>query len=207
MNAPAPEVRRAAPDSADLARHPRSGVPVRLYAESAAESAEAQTLAAADRRADTDYAPTAPSDWRNGCQDGEGVENPKARWIERPMRTKPSPARVRGGRGRRNALSIYQRQNLARTEDFSCGIRFHPAGGPPLTLARYNGGSHIHHDIAYAPHIHRATQRAMEAGERPESEAEPTTRFRTLEGALACLLEDFHVTGLSAKPAPPRLLS
>lgn len=123
------------------------------------------------------------------------------------MRTTPSPARVRGGRGRRNALSIYQRQNLARTEDFSCGIRFHPTGGPPLTLARYNGGSHIHHDIAYAPHIHRASQQAMEAGRRPESEAEPTKRFSTLEGALACLLEDYHVSGLSAKSDQPRLRS
>lgn len=47
----------------------------------------------------------------------------------------------------------------------------------------------------------------MEAGERPESEAEPTTRFRTLEGALACLLQDYHVTGLSAKSDQPRLLS
>lgn len=46
----------------------------------------------------------------------------------------------------------------------------------------------------------------MEAGKRPESDAEPTTRFRTLEGASTCPLEDFQVTSLVATPDQPRLL-
>ena len=31
------------------------------------------------------------------------------------------------------------------------------------------------------------------------SEAEETSRFETLEGALACLMEDFHLTGLDVQ--------
>ena len=37
------------------------------------------------------------------------------------------------------------------------------------------------------------------AGKKPESQAEATSRFQTLEGALACLMQDFNVTGLNAQ--------
>ena len=70
---------------------------------------------------------------------------------------------------------------------------------PSLTLARYNGPSHVHGDIAYQSHIHRASERAIAAGKKPESEAEASDRFQTLEGALACLMQDFNVTGLDAQ--------
>lgn len=136
------------------------------------------------------------------------VKNPKARWVEKP---KDSPCyrqrgfHLVGDDGER--FSIYERQSLVRAEDFSCGIRYHPLGGDSLTLARYNGGSHRHDDIAYAPHIHRATQRAQEAGKRPEREAQPTDRYRTLKGALACLLQDYRVSGLTAEMDQPLLLS
>lgn len=46
----------------------------------------------------------------------------------------------------------------------------------------------------------------MAAGKKPESEAEETNRFETLEGALACLIEDFNLTGLRAQHDKPRLL-
>lgn len=103
-------------------------------------------------------------------------------------------------------FEVYQRQNLADENDFSCGIAYLPHGRPPLTLARYNGPSHPHGEITYLPHIHRASEQAMAAGRRPESEAEETDRFSTLEGALACLVEDFSLTGLDAQPDQPRLL-
>ena len=90
--------------------------------------------------------------------------------------------------------------------DFSCGISYHPPGAPSLTLARYNGPSHEHGDIAYCTHIHRASERAIAAGEKPESEAEETNRFETLEGALACLIEDFNLAGLKAQRDNPKLL-
>ena len=97
------------------------------------------------------------------------------------------------------AFTIYQRQSIAEANDFSCGIAYHPFNGLPLTLARYNGSSHEHGDIAYRPHIHRATEEAIAAGKKPESEAKETNRFNTMEGALACLIVDFNLKGLHAQ--------
>ena len=102
-------------------------------------------------------------------------------------------------------FSIYQRQNLTDASDFSCGISYLPRGSSSLTLARYNGPGHEHGDIAYRPHIHRATERAITAGKKPESEAEETNHFETLEGALARLIEEFNLTGLHAKADMQRL--
>ena len=42
-------------------------------------------------------------------------------------------------------------------------------------------------------------------GERPERDAEETDRYETLEGALACLIKDFNLTGTVARPDHPRL--
>lgn len=59
--------------------------------------------------------------------------------------------------------------------------------------------------IAYRPHIHRASERAILAGRKPESHATETDRFQSLEGALACLVEDFNVCGLNSKDSHPQL--
>ena len=50
-----------------------------------------------------------------------------------------------------------------------------------------------------------SAEQAILAGKKPESQAESTDRFETLEGALACLIEDFGLRGLSAEPDKPRL--
>lgn len=136
------------------------------------------------------------------------VVNPGARWSDKP-RARPSH-RQRGfqASGRQDEdvrFSIYQRQNLVDECDFSCGIVHLPPGGDPLVLARYNGPSHAHGDVVYRAHIHRASERAIAAGRKPESEAEETDRFKTVEGALACLIEDFNVSGLTVRPDEPRL--
>ena len=73
-----------------------------------------------------------------------------------------------------------------------------------MTLARYNGPSHQHGDIIYRPHIHQATASAIAAGKRPEREAEETDRYKTLLGALACLIKDFNLTGIKALHDHPR---
>ena len=136
------------------------------------------------------------------------VTNPKARWLDKP---KPRPAhRQRGyhASGQQDddaRFEIYQRQNIPDENDFSCGIAYLPPGSPPLTLARYNGPSHIHGEIAYRSHIHRASEKAMAAGRKPEWEAEETERFSTVEGALACLIDDFKLSGLDARHDQPRL--
>ena len=37
--------------------------------------------------------------------------------------------------------------------------------------------------------------------------AEETTRYETLEGALACLIEDFRLSGIRANPDHPSLFN
>ena len=102
---------------------------------------------------------------------------------------------------------IYQRQSLRDDPSYSCGILYLPPSGPNLTLARYNGPNHQHGDIRYKPHIHRATEAAIIAGIRPKHEAEETTRYETLEGAMACLIEDFRLSGIRATPDQPSLFN
>ena len=137
------------------------------------------------------------------------VANPGARWLPKP-KSKPGHRQrsyqAAGESDDETRFSIYQRQNLDDESDFSCGISYLPPGGPSLTLARYNGPSHEHGDIAYRPHIHRATERSIASGRKPESEAEETNRFTTLEGAMACLIEDFNLTGIRSQHDSPRLI-
>ena len=137
------------------------------------------------------------------------VTNPGARWSEKPKVNPGHRQRIFQAYGREDQhdrFSIYMRQNLSDESGFSCGISYLPRGGRSLTLARYNGPGHVHGDIIYRTHIHRATERAIAKGKKPESHAEETDRFTTLQGALACLIEDFNIVGLGAKHDAPRLL-
>ena len=77
--------------------------------------------------------------------------------------------------------------------------------GSRLTLARYNGPGHEHGDIYYRAHIHRTIAKSIESGKRPEREATETNRYETVEGALACLIDDFNVGGIFASRDAPRL--
>lgn len=127
------------------------------------------------------------------------VTNPGARWLRKPKMRPVHKQRTYQASSEQDPnadFTIYQRQNLADPYDFSCGIQYIPRGGSPLTLARYNGPGHVHGDIAYRPHIHRASAKAIANGEKPESNAEETDRFTSLEGALACLIKDFRVSGI-----------
>ena len=136
------------------------------------------------------------------------VANPGSRWSEKP--TGAPVHRQRSFKavaedGDESRFEIYQRENLLDDDDFSCGIAHVSLDGSRLTLARYNGPGHEHGDIIYRPHIHRATVRAIASGKKPEREAEETGLFTTLDGALACLIDDFNVAGLSASHDAPRL--
>ena len=132
------------------------------------------------------------------------VTDPKARWSEK-----------RGGIRQRNHTAVsedgdhryrlYLRENRNDTSDFSCGLALLQKGGKPVSLVRYNGASHRHGSIRYRCHIHRATAEALMAGKKIDSHAEETSRYRTLEGALACLIEDGNVRGLTAESDQPEL--
>ena len=128
------------------------------------------------------------------------VTNPGAHWSDK-LGHRQRNFQVSGQQDEAFRFSIYQRQSTVDEQDFSCGIEYIPQGGSRLTLARYNGPSHRHGDIAYRPHIHRATARAIAAGKKPESEADETDRFSTLNGALGCLIADFQLSGLQAPPS------
>ena len=137
------------------------------------------------------------------------VSNPKARWKEKPKGRAGHRQRTynaAGGANGEQKFLIYQRENLVDPADFSCGIALLPLSGLPLTLARYNGPSHVHAEIDYRPHIHRASEQAIAAGRKPEAEARETDRYRTLGGALACLIEDYNVAGIISKHDQPELL-
>ncbi len=137
------------------------------------------------------------------------VVNPGARWLEKPKASPVHRQRNLEARSQPDAsrhFSIYQRQNINDQNDFSCGIAYLAPGSRPLTLARYNGPSHRHGDINYRTHIHRASHQAIAAGRKPESEAEETDRYTTLEGALACMIDDFNLSGINAQCDAPRLI-
>ena len=133
------------------------------------------------------------------------VTNPGARWVPK-LGHRQRNFKVDGVGDEAVHFEVYQRQNESDENDFSCGIAYIPPGGRRLTLGRYNGPSHLHGEIAYRPHIHRATASAIAAGKKPESEADETDRFTSLDGAFGCLVEDFRLQGITA-PAPdhPRL--
>ena len=136
------------------------------------------------------------------------VINPNARWSEKPIASpvhRQRSFKLRQVSDSLPSFEVYQRQNLLDLVDFSCGIAYLPLDGSRLTLARYNGPSHEHGSIAYQPHIHTATAAAIADGRKPEREASWTDRFSSLEGALACLLEDFNVAGVFAKHDRPGL--
>ena len=143
------------------------------------------------------------------CDMRKRVTNPGARWLKKPtdnpvyrqrsfkVSSEQDENLVAGEGGQVHQFEIYQRENIRDDKDFSCGIAYLPPyGGSRLTLARYNGPSHQHEDIDYRTHIHKATARAITAGKKPEREAEETNRYETLSGALACLIQDFNLTGI-----------
>lgn len=121
------------------------------------------------------------------------VRNPAARWYEKPGHKQRNFSII----AESHAFTIYQRQSLFDESDFSCGLKVIRPDGQPLTLLRYNGCSHIHGDIQFACHIHRATEKAILAGKKPEFHAEATALYHTLDGALACLLKDACISGLN----------
>ena len=132
-----------------------------------------------------------------------GKTNPRAPWRERPGRHRQRnfTAEAEGAA----VYRIYLRQNLDDDQDFSCGLALVQKGGKPPSLVRCNGASHAHGEIRYRCHIHRATAEAMSAGRKVDGHADATDRYRTLEGALACLIEVCAVQGLTAQHDEPDL--
>ena len=106
----------------------------------------------------------------------------------------------------RSSASRKRSRMSAATSPISRGARIGlPACRCRATISGWNGSNHQHGDIRYQPHIHRATEAAITDGKKPEHAAEETARYQTLEGALACLIEDFSLSGIRANPDQPSL--
>jgi len=128
------------------------------------------------------------------------VTNPGAKWSTKPGHRQKNYT----VKSDEYDFRLYLRQNLNDEEDFSCGLSVIKPDGQPLTLIRFNGSSHVHGEIAYHCHIHRASERAMQAGKKPERHAEKTDEYTTLEGALYTLVKMCSVSGLTGlKPDQP----
>lgn len=103
-------------------------------------------------------------------------------------------------------FQIFARQSIKIAESFSCGLLWISPSGETVTLIRYNGLSHPHENslestrFEFHCHIHKATERYIAVNKKPETYAEKTDRYRTLNGAIHCLLKDCAVTGLDVEP-------
>ncbi len=106
---------------------------------------------------------------------------------------------------------LFTRQNKTISDDFTCGLRWIAPGSEDLILVRYNGASHSHPNrlekdiLEFVPHIHRATEKYLQASLKAEGFAESTTRYTTMSGALHELVNDLRVSGLDTKPDHPEL--
>lgn len=102
-------------------------------------------------------------------------------------------------------FQIFARQSIKVAESFSCGLLWISPSGETVTLIRYNGLSHPHENsleddrFEFQCHIHRATERYITANKKAETYAETTDRYRTLSGALSCLLKDCSVSGITVE--------
>jgi hypothetical protein len=105
-------------------------------------------------------------------------------------------------------FEVYKRQNSREgmEDDFSCGISWIAPNGENLTLKRYNGPSHDHSNhlesirVGLTCHIHIATEKYINANRKAEGYAEATDRYKTLDGALHCLVTDCHIIGIQTNP-------
>jgi hypothetical protein len=136
------------------------------------------------------------------------VTHPNARWHVQGKHTKMDYD-VEGPEGAR--FLLYLRQHRFMPDDFSCGLRWTTPSGDTLTLVRYNGPSHDHlnhiekESLGFVCHIHRATQRYIDAGRKPEGCAEDTSAYQTLTGTFHCLIRDCRISGIQTNEEQPSL--
>lgn len=121
------------------------------------------------------------------------VKNPSARWSE-SRGNKQKNFNVEGGG---LLYLLYLRQNTYDDQHFSCGLVVIKPDGQKLTLLRYNGANHVHESIRCACHVHKASERAIREGRKPEYHAQETDRYHTLDGALFALCKDANISGLA----------
>lgn len=132
------------------------------------------------------------------------VMNAQARWKDqRGSRQKNYDVETVDGNHR---FRLFLRQNKRLESSFSCGLHYLASGSEDVCLTRYNGDDHDHSNPLESAsamnrgfHIHRATERYIQAGRKAEHFAESTDRYSTLEGALQAICADCKIAGLSTQ--------
>ncbi|ACL16269.1 hypothetical protein [Methanosphaerula palustris] len=91
---------------------------------------------------------------------------------------------------------LVYRQSELNQLDFSIILLYIPKGSnQQFRLRRYNGKSHEHTNpiekkTFYGFHVHTATERYQQSGNREDTYAEETNRYADYHGAIECMLED-----------------
>ena len=102
--------------------------------------------------------------------------------------------------GTNGEFTIFMRQNVDFPENFSIGLAYSPRDGrETITLLRCNGKhgdfnsnfdpQHPHWDF----HVHRASDKAIEAGFAPEKFAIKTTEYASFEEALQVFVKQVNL--------------
>ncbi len=105
-----------------------------------------------------------------------------------------SELEIEGDQG--SEFRLMQRRSDFNPLDFSVILAYRvPGSNQVLRLKRYNGKSHEHsnpieNEKFYDFHIHTATERYQQTGNKEETFAEVTNRYSNLDEATKCLFED-----------------
>lgn len=102
-------------------------------------------------------------------------------------------------------FTFYTRQNRLLDRDFSCGLIWASHEGD-LPLLRLNGSGHVHPPLGLVCHIHRATEKAIREGRKPDAYAEATSAYDSLDGAKHVLVTMASIMGVPSEPPQPKLL-
>lgn len=111
----------------------------------------------------------------------------------------------------KHEFALFVRQSTLLPDSFSAGLRWLSQSGESLMLVRFNGPSHPHSNMLegerfeFEHHIHQATERYLAAGKKDEGYAEVTKEYKTINGALHCLVKRCNITGLTTQADVPDL--
>ena len=113
--------------------------------------------------------------------------------------------------GHSGIFRVFLRINGDFAENFSVGLRYRPSDDRgEITLLRCNG-KHGDFNRSFRPehphcyfHIHRATQKALDRGERAESVASITNEYASFEEAVEFFVRSINLNGVDAEKYFPQ---